>query len=156
MGRHLGADEIYQLLLDAGEEIGLATVYRVLSQFETAGLVTRHNFEDSHSVFERSSDDHHDHMVDIESGEVVRKARDSSFSAAMGAMTENLTVELDQFQDRIQQDPQVAQTQWKPDHGGGTFGMWILIVLALLAGTKIRRHSLFVKVPGSAHSFLRL
>jgi len=69
--RHLSADEVYQQLLDTGAEIGLATVYRVLSQFETAGLVTRHNFEEGRSVFERASADHHDHMVDIESGQVV-------------------------------------------------------------------------------------
>ena len=69
--RHLSAEEIYKVLLNAGEEIGLATVYRVLSQFETAGLVTRHNFEEGRSVFERSSGSHHDHMVCIETGKVV-------------------------------------------------------------------------------------
>lgn len=71
MGEHLSAEDMYRLLLDAGEEIGLATVYRVLSQFETAGLVTRHNFEEGHSVFERTSEEHHDHMVDLESGKVI-------------------------------------------------------------------------------------
>ena len=69
--RHLSAEEVYKTLLDAGEEIGLATVYRVLSQFEEAGLVTRHNFEEGFSVFERSSGDHHDHMVCLETGKVV-------------------------------------------------------------------------------------
>ena len=72
----------------------------------------------------------------IESGEVVRKARDSSFSAAMEVMTENLTIELDQFQDRIQQDPQVAQTEWKPGHGGGAFGYAFLCILSLLIAIK--------------------
>ena len=71
MGEHLSAEDMYRLLLDAGEEIGLATVYRVLSQFETAGLVTRHNFEEGRSVFERTSEEHHDHMVDLESGKVI-------------------------------------------------------------------------------------
>ena len=71
LARHLSAEEIYKKLLSAGEEIGLATVYRVLSQFEGAGLVTRHNFEEGRSVFERSSARHHDHMVCIESGTVV-------------------------------------------------------------------------------------
>jgi len=69
--RHLSAEDVYKLLLEAGEEIGLATVYRVLSQFEQAGLVARHNFEEGRSVFERSPDHHHDHMVDIDSGKVI-------------------------------------------------------------------------------------
>ena len=69
--RHLSAEDIYKDLLDSGEEIGLATVYRVLTQFESAGLVTRHNFEGGHSVFELDDGDHHDHMVCVESGEVI-------------------------------------------------------------------------------------
>jgi len=69
--RHLSAEDIYKDLLDSGEEIGLATVYRVLTQFEAAGLVTRHNFEGGHSVFELDDGEHHDHMVCIESGEVI-------------------------------------------------------------------------------------
>lgn len=68
---HLSADDVYKLLLEAGEEIGLATVYRVLSQFEAAGLVIRHNFEEGRSVFERNSEKHHDHMVCIDSGDVI-------------------------------------------------------------------------------------
>jgi Fur family ferric uptake transcriptional regulator len=74
--RHLSAEDVYKLLLEAGHEIGLATVYRVLSQFEDAGLVTRHNFEESRSVFERSSADHHDHMVDIDNGDVIEFVND--------------------------------------------------------------------------------
>ena len=69
--RHLSAEDIYRQLLESGEDIGLATVYRVLTQFETAGLVTRHNFEGGHSVFEMADGEHHDHMVCIDSGEVV-------------------------------------------------------------------------------------
>ena len=68
---HLSAEDIYRELLDSGEDIGLATVYRVLTQFEGAGLVMRHNFEGGHSVFEIDSGDHHDHMVCIETGDVV-------------------------------------------------------------------------------------
>ena len=68
---HLSAEDVYQRLRDTGEDVGLATVYRVLTQFETAGLVTRHNFETGHSVFELSSDDHHDHMVDVDTNEVI-------------------------------------------------------------------------------------
>ena len=69
--RHLSAEDIYKELLSSGEDIGLATVYRVLTQFESAGLVTRHNFEGGHSVFELDDGDHHDHMVCVDSGEVI-------------------------------------------------------------------------------------
>lgn len=69
--RHMSAEDVYKALLDAGEDVGLATVYRVLTQFETAGLVTRHNFEGGHSVFEIASDRHHDHMVCTETGTIV-------------------------------------------------------------------------------------
>jgi Fur family ferric uptake transcriptional regulator len=69
--RHMSAEDIYKQLLKAGEDIGLATVYRVLTQFEAAGLVTRHNFEGGHSVFELDDGDHHDHMVCVETGDVV-------------------------------------------------------------------------------------
>lgn len=69
--QHLSADEIYRLLLDQGEDISLATVYRVLAQFEEAGLVCRHNFEGGHSVFELETGRHHDHMVCLETGKVV-------------------------------------------------------------------------------------
>jgi Fur family ferric uptake transcriptional regulator len=58
-------------LLHASEDIGLATVYRVLTQFESAGLVTRHNFEGGHSVFELDDGEHHDHMVCVETGDVI-------------------------------------------------------------------------------------
>lgn len=69
--RHLSAEDVYKLLIVAGDDVGLATVYRVLTQFEVAGLVTRHNFEDGHAVFELSSEHHHDHMVCVDTSEVV-------------------------------------------------------------------------------------
>ena len=69
--RHMSAEEVYQSLRDAGEDVGLATVYRVLTQFETAGLVTRHNFESGRSVFELDKGDHHDHMVRTDTGDVI-------------------------------------------------------------------------------------
>ncbi len=69
--RHMSAEDIYKYLLNEGEDIGLATVYRVLTQFEAAGLVTRHNFEGGHSIFELDDGEHHDHMVEVETGEVV-------------------------------------------------------------------------------------
>jgi Fur family ferric uptake transcriptional regulator len=68
--RHMTAEDVYKRLLDAGEEVGLATVYRVLTQFETAGLVIRHNFEGGRSVFELNQGGHHDHMVCMECGRV--------------------------------------------------------------------------------------
>ncbi len=74
--RHLSAEDIYRQLLETGDDIGLATVYRVLTQFEAAGLVTRHNFEGGHSVFEIDDGKHHDHMVCIETGEVVEFIND--------------------------------------------------------------------------------
>jgi Fur family ferric uptake transcriptional regulator len=69
--RHMSAEDIYKNLLQSGEDIGLATVYRVLTQFEGAGLVTRHNFEGGHSVFELDDGDHHDHMVCVDTGDVI-------------------------------------------------------------------------------------
>jgi Fur family transcriptional regulator, ferric uptake regulator len=68
---HLSAEDVYKSLIDTGEDVGLATVYRVLTQFESAGLVTRHNFDGGHSVFELDRGDHHDHMVDVEDGTVI-------------------------------------------------------------------------------------
>lgn len=67
---HVSAEDVYKLLLRNGEEIGLATVYRVLTQFEQAGLVVRHNFEGGHSVFELSTETHHDHIVCVRCGRV--------------------------------------------------------------------------------------
>jgi Fur family ferric uptake transcriptional regulator len=67
---HLSAEDVYKHLLQNDEEIGLATVYRVLTQFEDAGLVIRHHFEGGHSVFELSSEDHHDHLVCVKCGRV--------------------------------------------------------------------------------------
>lgn len=67
---HLSAEDVYRLLLEAGEDVGLATVYRVLTQFESAGLVKRHNFEGGHSVFELEQGDHHDHLVCVKCGQV--------------------------------------------------------------------------------------
>jgi len=67
---HLSAEDVYKALLDTGEDVGLATVYRVLTQFEAAGLVTRHNFEGGYSVFELSQANHHDHLVCLSCGRV--------------------------------------------------------------------------------------
>jgi len=69
--RHMSAEDIYKLLLDAGEEVGLATVYRVLTQFEDAGLVIRHHFEGARAVYELNQGHHHDHIVCNQCGKVV-------------------------------------------------------------------------------------
>ncbi len=68
---HLSAEDVYKALMEAGEDVGLATVYRVLTQFESAGLVVRHNFDGGHSVFEIERGEHHDHMVCVETGNVI-------------------------------------------------------------------------------------
>ena len=68
---HMSAEDIYRSLIDAGEDVGLATVYRVLTQFESAGLVMRHHFEGGHSVFELAQGEHHDHLVCVRCGTVV-------------------------------------------------------------------------------------
>ncbi len=69
--KHVTADDIYRVLIKAGEDIGLATVYRVLNQFEAAGLVVKHNFEGGQAYYELDSGDHHDHMVCVETGKVI-------------------------------------------------------------------------------------
>ncbi len=69
--RHMTAEDIYKQLLGDGEEIGLATIYRVLTQFEAAGLVLKHNFEGGTAIYELDRGEHHDHMVDVDTGKVV-------------------------------------------------------------------------------------
>jgi Fur family transcriptional regulator, ferric uptake regulator len=69
--RHLSAEDLYRRLLADGEDIGLATVYRVLTQFEAAGLVEKHNFEGGTAVYELDRGQHHDHMVCVETGKVI-------------------------------------------------------------------------------------
>lgn len=69
--RHMSAEDVYKALIEAGDDVGLATVYRVLTQFEQAELVTRHNFDGGHSVFELERGEHHDHMVCVTTGQVT-------------------------------------------------------------------------------------
>lgn len=68
---HLSAEDVYKNLMDSDDSVGLATVYRVLTQFQAAGIVSRHNFDDGHSVYELASEEHHDHMVDVDTGKVT-------------------------------------------------------------------------------------
>lgn len=69
--QHIGAEDVYKILLERGEEIGLATVYRVLNQLDEAGILSRHHFEAGKSVFELSTEQHHDHLVCLNCGRVV-------------------------------------------------------------------------------------
>ena len=69
--RHMSAEDVYKHLIKQDESVGLATVYRVLTQFEDAGIVERHNFDDGASVYELAGDEHHDHMVDVDTGQVI-------------------------------------------------------------------------------------
>ncbi len=91
---HMTAEEVYKTLVDAGDEIGLATVYRVLSQFEEAGLVTRHNFEEGKSVFERNRGGHHDHMVCVDTGKIIEFV-DEEIERLQHAVAEAHGYELD-------------------------------------------------------------
>jgi Fur family transcriptional regulator, ferric uptake regulator len=68
---HLTAEDIYKKLIADNEDIGLATVYRVLTQFEAAGILVKHNFEGGHAVYELDRGQHHDHMIDVDSGKVI-------------------------------------------------------------------------------------
>ena len=70
-GRHLSAEEIYRDLISNNYDVGLATVYRVLTQFENAGIVIKHSFEASKSVYELNDHNHHDHMVCVDSGDII-------------------------------------------------------------------------------------
>ncbi|WP_261815697.1 ferric iron uptake transcriptional regulator [Vibrio gallicus] len=74
--QHISAEDLYKKLIDIGEEIGLATVYRVLNQFDDAGIVTRHHFEGGKSVFELATQQHHDHLVCLDCGVVIEFSDD--------------------------------------------------------------------------------
>lgn len=91
--RHLTAEQVYKILLSEDEEIGLATVYRVLTQFEAAGLVTRHHFEGGNSVFELSDADHHDHIMCIKCGK-VDEFSDDVIEARQKEIAQRLDYEL--------------------------------------------------------------
>ena len=90
---HLSAEDVYKTLISKDEDVGLATVYRVLTQFEVAGLVTRHNFEGGHSVYEVSADDHHDHIVCVMCGR-VEEFQDSEIEAREKRIADELGFDL--------------------------------------------------------------
>ncbi len=91
--RHLSAEDIYRTLLDSNEDIGLATVYRVLTQFEAAGLVSRHHFEDGMAVFELNHGMHHDHIVCLECGR-VEEFMDAGIEERQNSVAERLGYEI--------------------------------------------------------------
>src|ERR1700722_6816033 len=91
--RHLSAEDIYRSLLESNEDIGLATVYRVLTQFEAAGLVTRHHFEDGMAVFEVNHGTHHDHIVCLDCGR-VEEFMDSGIEDRQGSVAKKLGFEI--------------------------------------------------------------
>ncbi len=97
--RHMSAEDVYKAMLESGEDVGLATVYRVLTQFESAGLVTRHHFDEGHSVFELNLGEHHDHILCVKCGKVdeffdeVIEERQHEIAASKGyAMTDHALV----------------------------------------------------------------
>jgi Fur family ferric uptake transcriptional regulator len=91
--RHLSAEDIYRSLLESNEDIGLATVYRVLTQFEAAGLVTRHHFEDGMAVFEINHGTHHDHIVCLDCGR-VEEFMDTGIEDRQGTVAKKLGFEI--------------------------------------------------------------
>ncbi len=91
--QHVTAEDLYKKLLDSGEEIGLATVYRVLNQFDDAGIVTRHNFEGGKAVFELATQKHHDHLVCLDCGEVF-EFRDEIINTRQKEIAERYGVKL--------------------------------------------------------------
>ena len=98
--RHLSAEDVYRALIEAGEDVGLATVYRVLTQFESVGIVQRHNFDGSHAVFEMDRGEHHDHMLCLDNGQVVEfideeiERRQHEIAAAHGFQLEGHSLVL--------------------------------------------------------------
>jgi len=92
-GLHLTAEEIFRALEESGEEVGLATVYRVLTQFEAAGLVRRHHFEGGHSVFELDQGEHHDHILCLECGR-IEEFCDQDIEQRQRAIAQRLGFEL--------------------------------------------------------------
>jgi Fur family ferric uptake transcriptional regulator len=93
--RHMSAEEIYKKLLDSSEDIGLATVYRVLTQFESAGLVSRHHFEDGMAVFEINHGTHHDHIVCMDCG-LVEEFVDAEIETRQNAIAQRLGFKIEE------------------------------------------------------------
>ena len=87
-GHHMSAEDVYRKLMESGEDVGIATVYRVLTQFEGAGLIARHNFDNGPAVYEVDRGDHHDHVVNVDNGVVIE-----FHSAEIEALQEKIAAE---------------------------------------------------------------
>ena len=87
-GHHMSAEDVYRKLMESGEDVGIATVYRVLTQFEGAGLIARHNFDNGPAVYEVDRGDHHDHMGNVDNGVVIE-----FHSAEIEALQEKIAAE---------------------------------------------------------------
>jgi len=98
---HMSAEDVYRALLDEDYEIGLATVYRVLTQFEQAGLVTRHHFDSGQALFELDTGDNHDHIVCLKTGQVA-EFKDEKLEARLREIAEELGYELTDHQILLQ------------------------------------------------------
>ena len=93
---HMSAEDVYRALMQSGTEVGLATVYRVLTQFETAGLVTRHNFDGGQAVFELDIGDNHNHIVCVKSGH-VEEFKDDIIEQRLATIAEDLGYDLTDY-----------------------------------------------------------
>ena len=91
--QHISAEDVYKILLEQGEDIGLATVYRVLNQFDDAGILDRHHFEGGKSVFEISDKNHHDHLVCLDCGRVI-EFEDEVIEQTQNKIASNHSIEL--------------------------------------------------------------
>jgi Fur family ferric uptake transcriptional regulator len=98
--RHLSAEDIYKIMISTGEDVGLATVYRVLTQFEQAGLLIRHHFESGKAVFELNGGNHHDHIVCVKCGrveefydaEIEKRQKDAAEKLGFDMQDHSLTI----------------------------------------------------------------
>ena len=109
---HLSAEDVYKALLDLGEDVGLATVYRVLTQFEAAGLVLRHRFETGHAVFELNEGVHHDHLVCLDCGH-VEEFVDAAIETRQREIAEKLGFDLQEHALALYGSCTKKNCQWK-------------------------------------------
>ena len=111
----MSAESVYRALLEGGDDVGLATVYRVLTQFEAAGLVVRHNFDGGHAVFELETPEHHDHMVDIENkANMAQRVRLPPFLDEKRAIADRLSAGMNCSRRVAIWHLESISSQWRP------------------------------------------